>query len=33
MDINILLNKKQMVDKGRHSIDKIMLSYYEKFLC
>lgn len=30
MDINIILNKKQLLDQERHSIDKITLSSYEK---
>ena len=30
MDINKLLEKKQMVEEGKTSIDKITLSSYEK---
>lgn len=30
MDINKLLEKKQIIDKGKHSIDKITLASYEK---
>ena len=30
MNINKLLEKKQIIDEGKHSIDKITLASYEK---